>query len=120
MKDDPRKEVRDIFQKISDKGWIVMDFAQLQFVTEQVYEGKGSNLGFTHTTLFYMTNDIKGGKGSLIRIVKEVYRSDPGCLTLPKNGPMTRTFDKFIMRGFDHGLFQRIGNQYYLTEGIES
>ena len=120
LKDHPRKEYRELYQKVTDRGWIITDIAQIPLVIKSTYDGEGSFMSPDFTFHFFMTNDIKEGKGSLVRHTKEIYRSDPSCLTLPKNGPMTRTFDKFILRGVDHGLFQRIRNKYQLKLGKNS
>ena len=64
----------------------------------------------------FLKNDIRNGKGILLQQVKEVYKLSPASFFLPKNGPMTKTYAKFIMRAVDHGHFQRITNQYSLTD----
>ena len=52
------------------------------------------------------------------RRIREPYKLLPDSFLLPKNGPYTPTFDKFIMRAFDHGLFKKISYKYQFREGV--
>ena len=43
--------------------------------------------------------------------------TSPRSIVLPKNGPYTATFDKFIVRAYDTGLFHKAKYQYQFRDG---
>ena len=120
LKDHPRKEFRELYEQVSENGWVVSSIAQIPMVLQNMYNGKGSFMSPRESFHYYMTNDIKMGKANefkTLRIVKEIYRSKPSSVVLPKNGPITKSFDKIIMRMVDHGLYQKIVYKYSFRQG---
>ena len=43
--------------------------------------------------------------------------TSPRSIVLPKNGPYTATFDKFIVRAYDTGLLHKAKYQYQFRDG---
>ena len=120
MKNDPRKEYQKLYTRVLENGWMVNDMAKVPPYLKSVYDGKASFMAPKFCWDSFLKRDIQTGRGILLRRVKEVYRSSPSSLTLPKNGPMTKTFGKFIVRAVDHGLFQKIEHQYAIREGEDN
>ena len=117
LKDHPRKEFRELYKQSIENDWILSS-SQYPMGRQQMYEGEAAQLGPRYYFNYFLSNDIKDGKGIRFRLLKENIQSAPSCIPLPKNGPLTRTFNKFILRAVDHGIFQKLNYYYFqIPEG---
>ena len=80
--------------------------------------GEGSYMIPSFDYSAYSSIEIKKLGKPKFRRIREPYKLLPDSFLLPKNGPYTPTFDKFIMRAFDHGLFKKISYKYQFREGL--
>ena len=117
MKDDTRKECRELYALGLKNGWVVNSMSEMPKVLKGLYGGKHSFMSPKMDFNAFLKDDIEKGRGILIRKLTEEFRSFPRSFTVPKNGPLTRTFEKIIMRAVDHGLFLKIVYQYNFRKG---
>ena len=118
LENHPRPELREIYKQAFDNGWLYdLTGENIQRVNNEVRNGLASTFTLRSLFKFYLTNDIKAGKEISMRDVKEVLSYEMASINLPKNGPLTKTFEKFILRAFDHGLFEKVKYKYQFREG---
>ena len=118
LADSPRESEKLLWAKTQKEGSLV-DFSmpEFQIALAKVNNGEESYLMPMYDYSSRSTRDIKKLGQPLFRRLKEPFRLLPNSFLLPKNGPFSPTFDKFIMRAFDHGLFKKISYKYQLREG---
>ena len=116
LKNSSRQEYRDMYEKIKQNDWIV-DMSRLNETRQDFEAGIGSYMVKTYTIYFINSVAIKKTGKPLYRRIKEPIVTGKSSNILPKNGPLTRTFEKYILRAFDHGVFMKLRYHYQLREG---
>ena len=116
LKNSPREEYREMYRKITRNNWIV-DTTNLQEARKYYLAGTQSFQVKSYNYYWLNSVSIKKTGKTIYRQIKEPILNAPSSIILPKNGPMTKTFEKFILRAFDHGVFKKLRYHYQLREG---
>ena len=105
-----------VYQKVMDNGWTI-DGTNTSLFIQAMLNGKEA--GAMDITGYYnvVSKQIQKMNRKLFLMTKDQVYSYPRTIVLPKNGPITGTFAKFISRAFDTGLFHKILYQYQLRDG---
>ena len=107
---------KDIYQKVIDNGWIV-DGTNHSIWFDAISKGQDAGSIDIIAYNYIVSQPIQKSNKKLFLMIKDQVFYNPRSLVLPKNGPMTATFTKFISRAFDTGLFHKIKYQYQLRDG---
>ena len=116
LKDSPGEEYREMYEKATKYDWIVdnnrMDQTRRDYLAgTQSFQVKSYNIFWLNSVAIKKT-----GK-PLYKLSKEPCITAQSSIIVPKNGPMTKTFEKYISRSFDHGVFKKLRYHYQLREG---
>ena len=101
-----------------DNTFVEGGMIEMQEAIQKRAMGEGSYMIPSFDYSAYSSIEIKKLGKPKFRRIREPYKLLPDSFLLPKNGPYTPTFDKFIMRAFDHGLFKKISYKYQFREGV--
>ena len=107
---------KDLYRKVIDNGWIV-DGTNHTVWYNAISKGQDAGAISISGYNYMVSRQIQRLNKKLFLMSKDRVFSYPRSLVLPKNGPMTATFTKFISRAFDTGLFHKIKYQYQLRDG---
>ena len=118
LKDSPREEYRDLYRHASKNDWIV-DGSRLHEVIGLIDAGLEAFMYKSFNYDWINSIAIKKTGKPYYRRIKEPLVTSMSSNVLPKNGPMTKTFEKYTLRAFDHGIFKKLKYNYQLRDGNE-
>ena len=110
MQTSQRPGFKEMYHKMIRNGWGI-EYKNYSIMEQAFYNGQGGHTMDAQHYNWEASRQIKRLNKKLFLKIKGPYISSPRSVTLRKNGPMTATFDKFIRRAFDHGLFHKIKYQ---------
>ena len=116
LKDSPGQEYREMYEKASKNDWIV-DNSRMDQVRKDYLAGKESFQVKSPNYKWLNSAMIKKTGKPIFRQIKKPFMTAQSSIVVPKNGPVTSTFEKYISRSFDHGIFKKLRYHYQLREG---
>ena len=117
LKNSLRKDLQNMYAKVMKNNWIA-DNKNISIARKRIYKGQDSLLVNTQPLYWLSTKQIKTIGKPLHRRFKDPLLLSARSLVLPKNGPLTPTFGKFITRAVDTGLFQKIKYKEIIKEDL--
>ena len=118
MKNSVRDDLQNLYKKVMKNNW-VFDTKNISIARKRIYVGKESLLVNTQPYSWLSTKQIKTIGKPLHMRFKDPFLLSARSLVLPKNGPFTGSFGKFIERATASGLFQQIKYKEIIKEGIK-
>ena len=108
-----------LYKKVMKNNWI-FDNKNISIARKRIYVGKESLLVNTQPYSWLSTKQIKTIGKPLHMRFKDPFLLSARSLVLPKNGPFTGSFGKFIGRATASGLFQQIKYKEIIKGGVKS
>ena len=116
MANSAKPGLKELYEKTVRNGWII----DMRNFTQQgrIYNsGQGGHLLDMQDINWRASQQIKNLNKKLFLRIKDPIITSPRSIVLPKNGPYTATFDKFIVRAYDTGLLHKAKYQYQFRDG---
>ena len=118
MKNSAKPGWKKLYEKAVKNGWIIdMSMKNIRNVEILYSKGQGVYLFDNQDINWRASQQIKKLNKKLFLRIKEPIITSPRSIVLPKNGPYTATFDKFIVRAYDTGLLHKAKYQYQFRDG---